>query len=259
MRHIEDGDDDDGFPEVWIPDQETQELRKLLSHYDFVRRELTSTKNRLSLVFRQRLIAIDEATEESIRGAFADPALSDDDRFSLELGLERLILFEKQKADIRSRIEVLGVRAYPNQIRLLVSVSGISVFIAAAFLAEIGDIRRFASAKKLSAYLCAAPTIDASGKVNHVGSLSKRGRKRAYRLILQSLNHLIRGNAPYAAFLDRKRRGKNVCKVRAALVRKTIVSLFYILKNEEQSRFMNPLLFGRKLKEIERLGASRAA
>lgn len=143
VRHVEDGDKDDGFPEVWIPDQMTQELRKLLSHYEFINRQLVSTKNRLALVFRQRMISIAAISEDSVRDRFSHPGLSEEDRFSLLLGLDRLILFEKQKTALRSRIESLGVRTYPHQIRLLVSVSGISLFIAASFLAEIGDITRF--------------------------------------------------------------------------------------------------------------------
>jgi transposase len=258
-RHLEDGDEDDSFPEVWIPDESTQELRKLLSHYEFVRRELVSTKNRLAMVFRQRMIAIETTTEDSVRENMGHPGLSGEDRFSLELGLERLELFTRQKKALRARIEAIGVRAYPRQMRLLVSVPGISVFIAAAFLAEIGDVRRFASAKKLSAYLCAAPTIDASGQSCRIGGLSKRGRKRAYRLILQALTHVVAGNSTYATYLERKRRGKNACKVRAAIVRKTIVSLFYILKNEEVCRFVSIPLYQKKLRQIDALDASRAA
>jgi len=258
-RYLEDGDADDSFPEVWIPDEATQELRKLLSLYDFLRREMVATKNRLAMVFRQRMIAIEDATESSVRELLDHPRLSEVDRFSLKLGLERLTLYEKQKDDLRAQIEKLGVRAYPRQIRLLVSVPGISIFIAVVFLAEIGDVHRFPSAKKLAAYLCAAPTIDASGKTCHVGGLSKRGRKRAYRFLLQALSHVIKGNPEYASFLERKRRGKNICKVRAAIVRKTIVSLFYILKNEEVCRFATIPLYEKKLRAIETLEASLAA
>jgi transposase len=258
-RHLEDRDPNDGFPEVWIPDELTQELRKLASHYDFVRRELASTRNRLAMVFRQRMIRIADSSADCVRAALDHPGLSRDDRFSLELGLQRLSLYEQQRSALRARIEELGVRAYPRQIRLLVSVPGISVFIAAVFLAEVGDVRRFASAKKLAAYLCAAPTIDSSGQSSRVGGLSKRGRKRAYRLILQALNHVIAGNHAFSAFAERKRRGKNACKVRAAIARKTIVSLFYILRNQEVCRFANIPLYERKLREIEALGASLAA
>lgn len=50
-----------------------------------------------------------------------------------------------------------------------------------------------------------------------------------------------------------------MCKLRSALVRKTIVSLFYILKNQEVYRFVNLSLYHRKLKEIDSLDASIAA
>jgi hypothetical protein len=53
--------------------------------------------------------------------------------------------------------------------------------------------------------------------------------------------------------MDRKRRAKQLCKVRAALVRKTIVAIYYILKNKEVYRFANMSLYDRKLAQINRL------
>ncbi len=92
----------------------------------------------------------------------------------------------------------------------------------------------------------------------HIGGLSRCGRKRTYRFLLQALQHVI-GNTPsFADYLARKRRGKQICKVRAAIVRKTIVAIFYILKNKEVYRDANMSLFARKLKEINRLSLQAA-
>lgn len=258
-RHIEEGDPDDGFPEIWVPDEATQELRKLLSHYDFVQQDVVATKNRLALVFRQRMIGLDDRSPKTIAKEATRPELSDEDRFTITLGLERLMLFERQKAEIRRHIERMAIMRFPSEMRTLISMSGISLFIAAAFLSEIGDVHRFASAKKLSAYLCAAPTIDASSQTIHVGGLSKRGRHRAYRLILQGLAHVISGNPRFLEFYKRKKVGKHACRVRAAMVRKTIVSLYYMLKNEELCRDVKETLYVRKLKEIDKLNATLAA
>lgn len=257
-RHLLDDDPEHEFPEVWIPDAATEEMRTVFGNYEFVRRQLVATKNRLALVFRRRMIQMPDYTEPSIRATREDSRLREEDQFELDLGLEHLALLETQRDTIRRRIERRAVEIYPGEIRLLVSIPGISVFIAAAVMAEIGTIDRFRTPKRLSTYLCAAPTVDASGGKQRIGGLNKRGRKRTYRFLLQALSHIVGNTTPYAQFLERKRRGKAVCKVRAALVRKTIVAIYYILKNKEVYRFSNDALYCRKLKEINRL-VSQAA
>ena len=150
-RHIEDADPDDGFPEVWVPDEATERLRTLIGHYGFIRRQVVSTKNRMSLVYRRRMIRLPDAGAETVRKNLGHSLLREEDRFGLELGLQRLALLVEQRAAVRSRIEKQAVAAHPGPIRLLVSIPGVSIFIAATVMADIGDIRRFASAKKLSA------------------------------------------------------------------------------------------------------------
>ena len=89
--------------------------------------------------------------------------------------------------------------------------------------------------------------------MQRVGGLSKRGRKQTYRLMLQALQHVVGHTPGFAEYLERKRTGKHVCKVRAALVRKTIVAIYYMLKNRELYRFSNDALYERKLREISSL------
>jgi transposase len=257
-RHLLDDDPEHDFPEVWIPDAATEEMRTLFGHYEFVRRQLVATKNRLALVFRRRMIQMPDYTSASIHANRTDQRLRGEDLFELDLGLDRLALLELQRDTIRERIERRAVEIHPSEIRLLVSIPGISVFIAAALMAEIGTIERFHTPKRLASYLCAAPTVDASGSTQRIGGLTKRGRKRAYRFLLQALVHIVSNTTPYAEFLERKRRGKAVCKVRGALVRKTIVAIYFILKNKEVYRFSNDALYARKLREIDRLSSQAA-
>jgi transposase len=252
-RHLEEDDPEDGFPEVWVPSAATEEMRTLFGAYEFTRRQLVATKNRIALVFRRRMIDLPNRTIATVRQYLDHQRLRQEDRFELELAIGHLELLDQQRAEIRAHIETRAVQIHPAEIRLLVSIAGISIFIAAAIMAEIGEISRFNSAKKLSAYLCAAPTVDASAEIQRLGGLSKRGRKRAYRFLLQALHHVVGHTPPFTDYLARKRRGKHLCKVRAALVRKTIVAIYYILKNKEVYRFANMSLYERKLAQINRL------
>ena len=147
---------------------------------------------------------------------------------------------------------------YREQIGLLIGMSGISVFGAACIMADIVTIDRFKTSKRLTSYLRAAPRVDASNTTIHIGRLNKAGRKMAFEILLQSVNHLIEGN-PNLLRYTQHTAGKSKNKVRAAVVGRTIRQIFYILKNREPNRFLNQAPYHRKRKELEKLLANQIA
>ena len=70
------------------------------------------------------------------------------------------IMKEIEKLD--ARIESLLVK-FSDEIRLLLTVPGVGLKSGAVILAEIGNIKRFASAKKLASYAGLVPTVYQSG------------------------------------------------------------------------------------------------
>ena len=71
--------------------------------------------------------------------------------------------------------------------QLLRSIPGIGVGTAAALVANIGNIQRFSSPKKLVAYLGLDPRVHESGtSVHGKGYLSKRGNKRLRSLLFNA-------------------------------------------------------------------------
>lgn len=64
---------------------------------------------------------------------------------------------------------------------LLMSVPGIGFVLAYTIAAEIGDIARFASPKKLMGYTGLCPRVYQSGGADHRGSLSKNGPRYRWR------------------------------------------------------------------------------
>lgn len=154
--------------------------------------------------------------------------------------LESLIgQFRDQRKALKEMIARMGLREKPAEVQLLTGIQGISVFGAVCIMVDIDRIDRFPNPKKLAAYLSSAPKVDASKTSVRVKGLHKHGRKVAFTTILQSLNHIIKSNVNFKSFSDQKKQGKAACKVRAALVRKTITTIFYMLKNNEPHRFIN--------------------
>jgi transposase len=74
-------------------------------------------------------------------------------------------------------------------VRVLCAFRGISTRTALGLLAEIGDFRRFGSARELMSYLGLVPTEHSSGQERHRGHITKAGPKEARRLLIEAAWH----------------------------------------------------------------------
>jgi transposase len=120
------------------------------------------------------------------------------------------------------------------EIRRLMAVPGVNVICAATFLAAIGDIRRFESARKLVGYLGLDPRVSQSGSgpASH-GRISKQGSVRARHALVEASWSTVRQPGPIRAFYGRirARRGHQVAVVAAA---RKLACLFWCLLARKQ-------------------------
>lgn len=59
-----------------------------------------------------------------------------------------------------------------ERVPILMQIPGINVFAALTILAEVGDIARFANAKKLSSYAGSVPSVHRSGQKHSTGRIT---------------------------------------------------------------------------------------
>ena len=121
----------------------------------------------------------------------------------------------------------------PNA-RLLMTIPGISYYSALMITAEIGDIRRFSSAKQLVSYGGLNPSVYQSGTKCYMGHLSKQGNKNL-RWILTQISHVaVQHDKSLRAFFlrIRKRRGTNIAII--ATSRKLLTIIYAMLKNNSK-------------------------
>ena len=61
------------------------------------------------------------------------------------------------------------------RVKVLTQLPGVGPFTALVIVAEIGDVSRFASARKLASWAGLTPTVRGSDRVAHYGHISKQG------------------------------------------------------------------------------------
>ena len=106
--------------------------------------------------------------------------------------------------------------------------------LGAVFCAEIGDVSRFDSAKKLCSWAGLTPKHRESDTVVHRGSITKQGSGLVRWAAIEAVgNYRAKGNEKLRADYRQiaERRGKH--KARVAVARKMVTFVFYALRDGE--------------------------
>jgi transposase len=118
-----------------------------------------------------------------------------------------------------------------EEVKLLITIPGISYLSALTIMAEIGDISRFVSAKKLMGYAGVVPSTYASGgKVRH-GRIIKQGSSWLRYVLIEAAHHQLhctkrKGLAEYYNRIKEKKGGKAAA---VATARKLCAVVFRVL------------------------------
>lgn len=117
-----------------------------------------------------------------------------------------------------------------EDLRIITSIDGIDTPTGSAFLAEVGDIYRFSSYKKLTAFAGIDPTVYQSGRFQGTGKISKRTNIHLRRLIYIMTVKGIRINTVFRTFfLKRKQDDLPFRKAVMATAHKLIRTIFSML------------------------------
>lgn len=225
------------LPLVWLPDERTEAMRRLVSRRSNLVKRRTACKNDIHSILHRNLV--DYKTSD----LFSTKGLSWLKQTQLP-ALERLLVddYLDEIGDINQRIETSEktTAAYIcndpellSQTDLLMTIEGISFVSASGILSAIGDISRFSSPKKLASYFGLTPSNYQSGesKTFH-GRITKQGRSEARWFLCESAEALIRSPSPLKRLYQRvcKKKGHNVAKV--AVARKMAELIWHILTKE---------------------------
>jgi len=120
------------------------------------------------------------------------------------------------------------------RVKVLRTLPGVGEFTALVMLAEIGDISRFGSARKLASWAGLTPTVRGSDLTVRHGHISKQGSAWLRWVLNQAAQTAKRSPefaASYAAIA--KRRGKKIATI--AISRKLLTRAWHLL-SEMQGR-----------------------
>jgi len=206
----------DLLPEAWIAPPPVRQLRALLRHRVQLVRLRTLLRNRIHAVLadhgHDRPAGCWSGPGRAWMASLQLPAVSRevvDDDLALIDALETVI--DRLDWEIHQR-----ARSGPR-VKVLTQLPGVGPFTALVILAEVGDVSRFGSARKLASWAGLTPTVRGSDRVAHYGHIWKAGlgvaavgavRGGADRQAVPAVRRRLPGHRHTAGEEDRHHRGR---------------------------------------------------
>jgi transposase len=220
----------DLIPEVWVPSIDERANRERLRRRSHLIRLRTSSINRTfglltqwglrrNLTALRKPGAIDELAEHGVPEVWRQSILT-------LLGV--IDDLDAQLAPLERELRP-HARADPR-VQLLMTIPGVAELLGLTLAAEIGDIARFPSARKLVGYSGLTPTIKQSGQSSRTGRLSKAGPNTLRWAAVEAAQQAWRPNNPWhELYTDIKRRHGKSNPAKAAVARKVLIAAWHVL------------------------------
>jgi len=212
--------------EAWIAPRPVREQRQLLRYRVHTVQWATRAKNCIHGVLNRNGIRLPLGTPFGARGRtyLEEAELPETDRWEVKGQLARLDLLGDQLRELDREIRK---RSKANPIaQALEEIPGVGPFIASLLIAEVGDVRRFPSAKHLASYTGLVPSLYASGEHRWGGAITKQG-STILRWALVQAAHRAAVSPRFQAYYQRHRQRHGAGKATVALARKLAVIAYY--------------------------------
>lgn len=224
----------DLVPEVWLPTPKVRGMRERARFRLHLVKRRTAVKNRVhsTLVTFGLPCSVSDLFGVAGRELLAQLELPEPWNGNVTRCLEVIDHLDHQIGEVAK--ELLG--AEHPYLELLQTAPGIGPVLGYTIAAEIGDITRFASPKKLVGYTGLCPRVEQSGNSDRRGSLSKHGPKWLRWALIEATIHAARHPA-YADRYQRTRkrlgpqRGPKVARIEVA--RRLANAIWHMLTHQE--------------------------
>src|SRR6516162_4715873 len=228
----------DLLPEAWIAPPAVRQLRALVRHRISLVRLGTQQRNRIHAA------AADHGYDRSAsywtgpgRGWLAELDLPPASR---EIVTDCLAVIDGLAPLIDRLDGELHARAKADpRVKVLRTLPGVGEFTALVMLAEIGDITRFGSARKLASWAGLTPTVRGSDLTVRHGHISKQG-SAWLRWVLNQAAQTAKRSPEFAGTYATiaQRRGKKIATI--AISRKLLTRAWHLLSQLEPAEASTP-------------------
>lgn len=240
-----------GFiPTVWVPPLEVREARGLLAHRRRLVHNRTMVTNRLqSVLQRHNLVRPEGEPFSAANRAWWDQlVVSPTEKLRVRQDLATLAHLAQQISELDEEVARLSTQApWAEQATYVMQLPGFSVLLTLTVLAAIGDVTRFAHAKKLVGYAGLGASVHASGGTYRTGGITKTGRRELRWALVEAAWSAVRYHPYWKAEFERLARRMPDSKAIVAIARKLLVVVWHVLTERAADKHAEPKMVATKL------------
>ena len=223
-------------PAIWLPDPTVRAERERARFRLHLVRHRTALKNRIhaTLIAFGHPVPVSDLFGVTGRELLASLAVPEPWAATLTTSLHFVDELEVEIDRCEAELQAMG--ADHPYVPLLMTAPGIAWVLGYTIAAEVGDIERFSSPKKLAGYTGLCPLVRQSGGRDDRGPLAKNGPKYLRWALIEAATHAARHPA-YAEHYERTRkrlgrqRGSKVARVDIA--RELATAIWHMLTKSE--------------------------
>lgn len=233
----------DMIPGAHVPSIRARNMRGALRERMFFVRLRTMLKNRIHTIFDRypdQALKLKQETDlfgKRGRMALESIKVSEIDRILINRELD--VIGDLNKYIKSSENTIKEQTNGSKTVKQLMSIPGIGEFFARLIDAEIDDINRFKSAKKLAAYAGLVPSTYSSGGKTFNGRIIKGGNKWLRWALVEAVIPAIRKDQWLRYEYERLKTKKGYNKAKVAIARKLLEVTYKILKEGRNYRPLN--------------------
>jgi len=235
------------LPLSYVPEKPVRLNRELLRYRASLVKIQTGVKNKIHTILAKNNVSHSYSDLFGKEGmAFLHSlALPENYKIALEGYLTVLDVVRREIRLASKKVEQLAEG--DRDAMLLMTIPGMGYYSALLTKSEIGDVKRFRSAKQLCAYAGLVPSTYASGNVCFHGHITKQGSRWLRWILIEAAIHAVKrpGVLRHFYFRVERKKGGQIAKVAAA--RKLLEWIYHILRDSRTYQEMEKIadLLGR--------------
>jgi transposase len=219
------------LPEVWLADDTTRQLRRLVRHRQALMADARDIKLRIRSLLKEERIPENcgrSSWTKSWRAWLSTVSLGEHSRWILEQELQRLSQLDTDLSAVDERMQT-ATQADPTVQRLL-EQAGVGLVTAVLLRAVIGRFDRFRTGKQLSRYCGLTPCNASSGKRQADAGLIQAGHDDLRAVLIQLAKRLPRHVPYWKEAHARLRQTKPANVASAAIANRWVRRLYHEMK-----------------------------
>lgn len=244
------------MPIIYKPSVVIRDLRRLFAQYQMINKQIRQYKNTIQALLTEAGILLSSRDKERLlkpqSGIQVFKTLEMPHSTGLCVLMNIYLLFNliDQKEILKREILKAGID-FESEMKLLITIKGVTPLLALAFLADIGDIHRFSNVRKFNAYLGVVPRVKASGGKTVMGHINKQSRSLSRSLYSQTINHFVSASEGMTEFYASMKTRRGAGRSRIAVLRRLFSIMRSMLLHNEEFRYKDEINVHNKMVDYE--------